>query len=250
VLYGWWSAAPFLGDAVSFLASAVLLLRALPRRAATVPVPGRRLLDDVLFGLRWFLHQRLLRLLAAVIGVFAFCQAVVWSVLVLYGVRILHLSKAGYGIFLAVAAIGNVAGGVIAGRVHAKIGPFWSIVGAGLLAGSGFVLLSRTSWVGVAVIGVAIQAVAVAVGNVATLSLRHAIVPTELLGRVNNAFRTCVWGVMPLGALAGGVLASQVGLHTTFLIAGVGQIGAIVLASRLLALRIAAEPALHRPDGP
>jgi hypothetical protein len=88
-----------------------------------------------------------------------------------------------------------------------------------------------------------LQAVAVAVGNVSTLSLRQAVIPSELLGRVNNAFRTCVFGVMPLGALTGGLLASHLGLSTTFLLAGLVQAALLLVLARKLVARIDADGA-------
>jgi MFS family permease len=168
------------------------------------------------------------------------------AVLVLYGVRLLHLGKTQYGLFLALGAVGNVAGGVLAGRIHDRIGPRRSVVGAGLVAAGGYVVLSRTSLVAVAVAAVAVQALAVSVGNVATLSLRQSVIPPELLGRVNNVFRMCVWGVMPLGALIGGVLASSVGLHSTFLIAGLLQAAVLVGLAGRLSERMTREPALRQ----
>jgi MFS family permease len=192
-------------------------------------------------GLRWFAGNRLIRLLAGVISIFAFCQAVILGVLVLYAVRVLHLDKAGYGLFLALGAVGNVAGGVLAGRIHARLGPRLTIIGSGVVAALGYVLLSRTSVIAVAVIAVAIQALAVSVGNVATMSLRQSVIPPELLGRVNNVFRTVIWGTMPLGALTGGLLASHVGLTTTFLIAGAVQLAVILAAARPLGKDIGRE---------
>jgi MFS family permease len=243
VVYNWQASAPFIGDALSFVASAILLIRVIPSSA------GHRgdgsLLADVRFGLRWFAGNRLLRLLAAIIASFAFCQGIVLAVLVLYGLRILHLDKPGYGLFLAVGAVGNVVGGLLAGRIHARLGARWSIMAAGLVAAAGYVVLSRTSSVVVAAAGVAVQALAVSVGNVATLSLRQTVIPSELLGRVNNVFRMCVWGMLPLGGLVGGVLVSQFGLHTTFLIAGLVQVAVLILVSRRFKARMAAEPALQ-----
>jgi MFS family permease len=238
VIFSWSSAAPFLGDALSFVASGVLLARALPalaRRSSKTSI-----LADVSFGLRWFVRHPLLRLLALVVSSFAFCQAVVLSVLVLYGLHILHLGRAGYGLFLAGAAVGNVMGGLLAGRVHALLGPSRAILAAGAVASCGYLMLSRTSTVSVAVAGLAIEALAVALGNVATLSLRQVVIPSELLGRVNNAFRTGVLGVVPLGALVGGVLAADFGLHTTFAVAGLVQLSVLGLVGHRLSVRIAA----------
>jgi len=56
------------------------------------------------------------------------------------------------------------------------------------------------------------------------VSLRQAVVPDTLQGRVNATMRVISWGIGPLGALAGGVLGETIGLRPTVLIAGVGTI--------------------------
>ncbi len=237
VIFAWLPAVPFLLDGVSYGVSAILLRRALPRQSAVCQAPGR-LLADIRFGLAWFLRHRMLRVLALVISTLAFCQAVVLSVLVLYGLRVLHLGTSGYGLFLAAGALGNVGGGLVASRVYARFGPAMAVLGAGLVAAGAYVVLSRTSLVAVAVVGLAMQAIAVAVGNVSTMSLRQTVIPSELLGRVNNAFRTCVFGAMPVGALVGGLLAGRLGLPTTFLLAGVAQAALLIVLARPLISRI------------
>ena len=239
VAFAWTPAVPFFGDALSFVVSALLLTSALPRPDASARPPRGRLLADVGFGVRWFVGNPLLRLLAVVVAGFAFCQAAVMSVLVLYGTHILHLGKVGYGLFLAAGAAGNVIGGVIVGPIHARTGPSRAVIIAGLTAATGYLLLGFTSLSVVAVLGLAFEALAVAIGNVATLSLRQALIPTTLLGRVNNAFRTCVFCAMPLGALAGGLLAAHVGVRRTFVFAGLFQVAAVVLTGRRLSRRIA-----------
>ena len=57
---------------------------------------------------------------------------------------------------------------------------------------------------------VAGQGFAVAMWNVVTVSLRQQIVPAGLLGRVNSVYRMLGWGLMPLGAVAGGFVAGIV----------------------------------------
>jgi hypothetical protein len=67
--------------------------------------------------------------------------------------------------------------------------------------------------------------------NVTGISLMQAITPDRLLGRMNASRRFVDWGVIPLGGLAGGVLASQVGLRAAI---WVGAIGASVAFVPLL----------------
>lgn len=239
-------ALPFLGDAMSFAGSAVLLNRALPRTAAPSPAPSTTLAGDVREGLAWFRRQRLLRLIAFTVTTLAFCQSAVLSILVLYGLQVLGLSDAGYGLFLAVGATGDVLGSLLAHRAHARLGPGRAILAASVAAATGYLILAATDNVVVAVVGFALEAVAVALGNVATLTLRHQIVPTELFGRVNNAFRMCVFGVMPLGALAGGLTAARLGVQETLVAAAVLQLSVTALIAR----RVTAEFARSRLPGP
>jgi hypothetical protein len=74
--------------------------------------------------------------------------------------------------------------------------------------------------------------------NVVTVSLRQQIVPGHLLGRVNSVYRMLGWGLIPLGALAGGFTAQEFGLRAPFLIAG--TVRALILLTTLPVLLTAA----------
>jgi hypothetical protein len=63
---------------------------------------------------------------------------------------------------------------------------------------------------------------AAVVFNVTGLSFQQAVTPDRLLGRLNATRRFIVWGVIPLGSIVGGTLASQVGLRPTLLVGAVG----------------------------
>jgi hypothetical protein len=57
--------------------------------------------------------------------------------------------------------------------------------------------------------------------NVNQVSYRQAITPLDMQGRMNATMRFIVWGTMPIGLVAGGILASFLPLRTTILIGGV-----------------------------
>jgi len=235
-------ALPFIGDAVSFAASTLLVRTALP------DTPPRRdgasFAADVREGLRWFAGHRLLRLLALVVASLAFCQAMVFAELVLYGTHNLHLGRVGYGLFFAGASAGNVLGSLGAGRIHARFGPVRCLVGAAIVAGGAYLALSVTSSVVLAASVLFLEAVGVAVGNVTTLSLRQRVIPAELLGRVGSAFRMLMYGLIPVGALAGGLVSTEIGVSEAFRVAGVLQLLVFALAAPALMRRIrASEPA-------
>ena len=80
------------------------------------------------------------------------------------------------------------------------------------------------------------------------MSLRQTLTPDELTGRVNATARWMHWTAVPFGQLAGGVLASLVGLRLTIAIgATIGVLSVVVvLLSPLRTLRampVAAHPA-------
>jgi predicted MFS family arabinose efflux permease len=87
--------------------------------------------------------------------------------------------------------------------------------------------------------------------NVAQISLRQAITPSEMQSRMNATMRFIVWGTIPIGSIIGGALATFVPVRVALMIAAVGSFSAMVplLASPLRDLREI--PALDesQPDG-
>jgi MFS family permease len=241
IVYSVAASVPFFGDAVSYVVSAAVMGTTLPPGGSTTDRPPTSLRADIRVGLRWFLAHRTLRWLAVVVTSFAFCQAMVLAVLVLYATRDLGLSDVGYGVFLAVAAVGDVAASLLARRMHARLGSYRTVLVAGVGAAAGYVLLGSTGVTALAVVALAFEAAASSLGNVATLSARHRIIPAERFGLVNNAFRMSVTGFIPIGALAGGVLASAIGLRATFVVAGIVQLTVVAVTSRPLRLLATAE---------
>lgn len=63
--------------------------------------------------------------------------------------------------------------------------------------------------------------------NVNQLSLRQALCPLRLQGRMNATVRFAVWGTMPLGALVGSALGTGIGVRPTLWVAGIGTVAAL-----------------------
>ncbi|HET6795267.1 MAG TPA: MFS transporter, partial [Acidimicrobiales bacterium] len=233
VLYAAASALPFAVDGLTFVMSAVLLAPVVrpgaPRRRA-----GSRLVAEVGQGLRWFLRQRALRLMALVITSYGFCQAMVYAVLVLWATAVLHLSGAGYGLFLAIAAVGHVAGALWAPRLYRRLGAGACVVGGGVLCALAYAAAAATTRPMLALLCFVVEMTAISVGNVASVAYRQSVIPPEMMGRVGNAMRTCIWGAMPLGAVTGGVVAGLVGLRPTLLVAGALQLGVLMVVGPAL----------------
>jgi MFS family permease len=235
---------PFAVDAVSFALAAVLLAVALPRglsRPTTAPVT--RLREDVAEGFAYFWHHPTLRLIGVLTASLAFCQAIVFGPLVLFALDGLGLSDAGYGLLLGVAAIGNVFGGAIAGRLDQQFGARILLPFGGVLAAVAYVVCGLSTSLPLAAVALGVEAVAVALGNVANLTLRQRLIPSELLGRVGNVLRFFIFGAIPLGGLLGGSLVERFGVRAPFAGAAVLQLVAVAILAPPLVRRLSTAPA-------
>ena len=72
--------------------------------------------------------------------------------------------------------------------------------------------------------------------NVVTVSFRQRVIPDALLGRVNSIYRFFGWGMMPLGALGGGIIVAwtETGLGREAALRLVFWIGAFGFSGLLL----------------
>jgi MFS family permease len=215
------AALPFGLDALSFAGSAALLAR-LPRTGQAggreADQPGTAIRTQIAEGLRWLFRHRLLRVVAVLLGVFNFANQMGQAVLVLLATQTLHVGTRGYGLLLAVTAVGSVLGGLVSPAVTRRLGLLPSLIIAGAVDAAVFAGLGLAPDAAVAALMLAGQGFAVTMWNVVTVSLRQQVVPAHLLGRVNSVYRMLGWGLMPLGALAGGFVAHAAGLRAPYLV--------------------------------
>ncbi|MEY2995363.1 MAG: hypothetical protein RLZZ39_188, partial [Actinomycetota bacterium] len=80
-----------------------------------------------------------------------------------------------------------------------------------------------------------VEGVAGTVWNVITVSMRQRVIPSELFGRVNSAYRWIGTGSIALGAVIGGQIAYWGGLRAPFLVGAGATALALALAGRRLA---------------
>ena len=75
-------------------------------------------------------------------------------------------------------------------------------------------------------------------------TVRQLVTPAHLMGRVNATLQTAMYGMRPLGALAGGLLAAQAGLDAALaLVATCFVLSALsIVLSPLARLRAMPQP--------
>lgn len=231
-------------DAASFLVSAVLLWRIRRPEPPPHPASGERVWRQIGEGLRAVARQPILRPLIASTAMTDFFAFVFFAVYVLYFVRDLGLTPGAIGLVFAVGGVGALVGALLAELARRRFGQGPAIVGAQLLFGlSGMVIplaaLVPTIALEMVVVSEFLQWLTIMIVNVNALSLRQALTPDRLRGRVNATFRFVVGGTHPLGSLLGGVLGGLIGLQWTLVVGEVGMLLAVgwLLRSPLPRLR-------------
>jgi MFS family permease len=217
-------------DAVSFVASGFFIFRIRkpeePPRAAVPDGEKPSMWTELKEGLRFVLANPNLRAQAGCTATSNFFGSLAFSIILVYAVRELDLSAGVIGLVLSIGAVGGLVGALVATRLSSRfgIGPV-TIVTAALFGPT--MLIYAVAPVGNAAVPLLVVAqlvfgVTVVVYNIVQVSYRQAICPPRLQGRMNSVMRFMVWGTIPLGTMAGGTLASWIGLRETIAVGAIG----------------------------
>ena len=198
-------------DAVSFLVSAVML--ALIARPFNAPLTKRStsIRQDIVEGLRYVLSHPVLRNISLMMAMINTVGATVFAQLVFFAKEALRVEDSEVSLLFAAGGAGVVLLSLAAGQLRKR----WSFgnvaLGALMLSGLLTVAFAYTTSLWLAV---AIWALISGLGilfNINTGSLRQAIVPNHMLGRVISIAMVLAWSANPIGALAGGFLIERTG---------------------------------------
>jgi MFS family permease len=222
---------PYLGDAISFLFSAVCLAT-LPTREHRTVRPTDSVRMAMRTGAAFLLHHAELRTLALLTGAANFTTNCALVVLVLYATDPggLGLSDASYGLLIAALALGGVVAGPVAPRLLHRFGDHAVVVIALGVRSLVWPIVAVAGQPVVVAIALAAAGFASTCVTVTVTSARQRLSPRDMLGRVVTAFRTLGNGAAPLGAVVGGAIATVVGLRASLVAAGGLLALALVLA--------------------
>jgi MFS family permease len=217
-------------DAVSFVGSAVFMFAIRRHEAAPEPQLNERgerlsMKTEIAEGLRYVGHHAFLRSIAATTGLSNFFGNISFAILILYLVRELGFTPEQIGLAFSVGSVGFLLGALMANRVARRFGVGPTIVGSGLVFGPAALLVAiapRDVALPFVAASVFLGGLGGAVYNINQVSLRQAITPERMQGRMNATMRFIVWGTIPVGATLGGFLGGQIGLHETIWIGAIG----------------------------
>lgn len=235
-------------DAASFVLSGGLIGLIKGREPAVARAARSAMLAEVREGLGVVFGNRLLRSIAGCTGTSNFFTSALFTLYILFATRDLALGPAQIGIIFSLGNVSGLIGALSAGRLAARFGVGRTIVGAALLGGLGLIpiaLATRETAFPLLVLAGLMENFAVPAYNINQVSLRQAITPLRLQGRMNATMRFLVWGTMPLGGLVGGVLGEALGLRPAIAITAVGGLLAFlwVALSPVSVLKAIPEPA-------
>lgn len=227
------SAVAFIGNAAGFSIAAVLVLT-VPGRFKIHRSQTTTLRADIGEGLHWLWRHPVLRNLTVFTGLTAALMSMATSLRVLYVLQHLHLPPAFYGLFLITAGLGGLAGSAAVKPLTTLFGRVRLLIISASIPPVMLILLGFSAELWAAgVIFVALSA-GVTIWNVMSMSLRQAMIPAALLGRVLGAYRVSLWGGIPLGAVIGGLIADWTSVPIVYVIAGSIQIVIAFLIYRLI----------------
>jgi len=206
-------------DAASFLVSAVSL--ALMHRSPRTESTKTSFLDDAREGIRYVRAERWLWITLVAAGIANFFGYAPIGLLVPLLVReVLHASAFELGLVFAAGGIGGVVASLVAGRLGTpkhQIAVMWCAYGAAVVPVCAMALSPNVWFAGVCVVG---EVGLIIYGDVLFFSMLQQLVPQQLLGRVSSVLYLMAVGLMPLGTLVAGVVASYIGIRTTLFLGG------------------------------
>ena len=181
---------------------------------------------ELLEGLRFLWADTRIRALVFSTALFNFFSNIAFSIFLVYAVRVLELGAATIGVLLAIGNFGGLAAALLA---TADLAPHRHRTGD--RARRCDVLDGAHPHPARADVGAdsrscsprgLVMTFGVVLYNVTAISFQQEITPDRMLGRLNASRRFVVWGVIPLGMLVGGALASVIGLRETLFVGAIG----------------------------
>jgi MFS family permease len=212
-----------LADAASFLGSAFFLARIRPQEPPTAEGGKGTLLS----GARFIRDSPIVRSSLMAVSIINFFNFVFFALFVLYCTRYLHVQPGLLGLVLGIGAVGGVIGAAVTTRLSTWLGVGKVYTISCLIFTAPLALVPLAAGPRPLILAMLMAAEFIGGFGVMTLDISigaifAAVIPDEMRSRVSGAFQAVNYGTRPLGAAAGGILATLVGTRTTLWIAVIG----------------------------
>jgi len=234
-------ALPFaIAGAGYFLATIFLVLIPISLHAGwkaeprSVEAAENSLLEDVRMGVKFLFNHAVLRRIVLFSSASALVFSASNSTMILFLLNVLHLHKSSFGLLMAVGGIGALLGAFAAPKLSSRFGRNRAMASGITVAGvctfaTGFVRNIPTF-----IPLMVIESFAITQWNILLMSTYQELIPAHLYGRIHGARRSIIWGLMPIGSVIGGLIAT-INLRAPWIIGGAGAIAICLLNFNFLA---------------
>lgn len=248
LLYAVARSLPFAVDAISYFASVISLSLIKTSFQGDRTAERRSLRVEIMEGVSWLWHQKLIRFMAFLTGGLNLAGAASFLPVIVLAQH-QHAPPPVIGLMFSIASVGGLLGAFLAPRIQRKFGFGRVIVTAVWVVALTYGPLAVAP--NPVLIGVVLGCgfVASPIYNAVQFGYRLQIIPDGLQGRVNSAFRLFALGTQPLGAALSGLLIGAVGAQRTILII-FGVVLALAIATTANSRVRTARPIVQAaPDG-
>ena len=197
----------------------------------------QRFCQDLMAGLRFVRSQPLLLTLAACVGVWQMCHQSAVVVQILLATRTLGLSEQAIGLSYVALGAGTVTASLLGSRISRRIGPGPCLVLGFAMTAMGWLVLALVPagpWAQAGFsLGLSLFGLGAVLIFINFISMRQAVTPEPLLGRMTSTMRWLILLPAGPGALIGGWLGEHVDLRAALAFAGLGAVLLSLVAWRL-----------------
>ncbi len=205
-----------IGDTIGYLNSAGFLLW-IKKTEGEIAKTSRSTWQDIREGLRVVLGDRRLWQIAACTSTANLFTGGVFAIIVPYLLNEFGYGPIQQGLLFSTAAVGSVIGALVSSRIASRIGVGPSIILNAFIFGPpsvGLYFATGTFAPVLLVFAFFVTGFGAVAYNVNQVSYRQALVPRNLLGRMNATMRFIVTGSIPIGGIIGGLLGEAFGYRT------------------------------------
>jgi MFS family permease len=226
---------PFGLDALGFVIAAVMLVL-IPRKHITKLVVAQdrpSFKVQLVEGLRFLWNDKKIMRLVVATALIGFGFNIAGATAVLFLTETLGVPKVAFGLLMLSGGIGGLLGAWASPKLSQKFGRgvvlAWSITLTSVfelcqgLSPNVYFFIFASIGAGYSIAG----------WNVLLMSVYHSLIPNEVFGRVHGTRRTLVWGIMPIGAYIGGLVA-KLDLRAPYMVGGTFAILVAMVSFRFI----------------
>ena len=197
-------------------------------------------------GVEWLKNNTLLKRLAIYTGIANFFGSMQFPIMILFAQELIGLNAIQYSFLAYGAAIGGLVGSQVANKVNARLEESKTLLISVALFGIGMFAPYVTTNPFIVAGSFGLSSFGSVLWNVQAVSIRQALIPDNLLGRVNSVYRLLALGLNPIGAIFGGSIVKildssfsrEFALRFPFLLSGIFMFILFLTAPKLLSQKL------------